>query len=339
MHNARKNYVLARDIINVWHPYYKNKPQPLDRASDLNVERLVEETMAYVGKYNFVDEDGRDFDDPLDSDSKTVSVRKSGNKVTISSVENKIGALRVVVFNHNTDGLDYFFIPLDDIKTLSKFASGKNSYKKIIESQYNLTKKTYARLEDYRASSFEELAINGTTTKLKQQTQPKLKEIKMTNTAIDLAENMLVSMGATHREVVRSLLEQLVITARVTPLPIPVTTASKKSAPATAKKPPSGVKEIRADEAPNKKVYDARHLGSYSHYVNLRTHRDNNESVVISVPDGQGGRNCSKVITPDLLHDTSILPANGIITIPCLEDGSLRFNKKISSKKRAIFEI
>ena len=320
MHNARKNYVLARDIINVWHPYYKNKPQPLDRASDLNVERLVEETMAYVGKYNFVDEDGRDFDDPLDSDSKTVSVRKSGNKVTISSVENKIGALRVVVFNHNTDGLDYFFIPFDDIKTLSKFASGKNSYKKIIESQYNLTKKTYARLEDYRASSFEELAINGITTKLKQQTQPKLKEIKMTNTAIDLAENMLVSMGATHREVVRSLLEQLVLT--LNKQPIESTPLVPNAVTKTVSKTGSRVTEIQLTTNTIRK--DKRFPNANHFSINLKKYRDAGLAVRLVFPNGTK----SNVLTPKVLK--SEVQKSGVLGIPCNADGSI---KQINTKR------
>lgn len=168
--NVNKNYKLINEIVNKYHPSFKNNPEyqkfALEFHDVLNVERLVEYTLAEVGGYNFVDEVGRDFDCAYDSDSKTVTVVNNGGKqqcrvMIIGSVENKIGSLRVTVYNPFKDEVDFMYIPKDDVPLLMENDGTRgtaNYSKKRIRANWSWSSDSYNKLEKYRISSFEELA-------------------------------------------------------------------------------------------------------------------------------------------------------------------------------------
>ena len=68
-----------------------------------NVEHLVELALAEVGGYNWLDEEGYDFDDENASDSKTCTLREYDKALCISKIENKIGSFRMVIYNEFKD--------------------------------------------------------------------------------------------------------------------------------------------------------------------------------------------------------------------------------------------
>jgi hypothetical protein len=113
-----KEYLIMCDIVCKYHPDYKGSRRAIKNAHHYNVERLVEETMAHVGKYKFIDSDHCDFSDG--SDSKTASIRLSptgssgigtiGNVISAGGISKK-GALRLVIYNSITQTLMYYFLP------------------------------------------------------------------------------------------------------------------------------------------------------------------------------------------------------------------------------------
>jgi len=161
-----KNQLLMEQIVCVYHPEFV-KSQDLrnfgqSHAEIFNIERLIEESLAAVGGYAFVDAAGYDFL-PDYSDSKTVSVVNNGkNKVIIiSNVENKIGALRVTIYNPFNDMIDYMFIPPDAVAYLQENDGTKgtaNANKKRIRTSWTNYTNYYNKLERFRVRSFVELA-------------------------------------------------------------------------------------------------------------------------------------------------------------------------------------
>ena len=158
----QKNYLLMRDVITKYHPDFVNSEElrkyGLTHSHIFNCERLVEEALAAVGGYTFVDEEGRDFDDIDDSDSKTVSIQPSRPVMEINGVENKIGSLRITVYNPLKEGLDYLYVPKSDLKVLKEPCYGKMSHRERLKTSYNSIYDSYNRLQPYRVDSFEDLA-------------------------------------------------------------------------------------------------------------------------------------------------------------------------------------
>ena len=157
-----KNKALMQEVIVKHHPEFKNRPElssyGLEYSEMFNIERLIEETLAAVGKYHFVDGDGYDFTDY--SDSKTVTINKNTLKAEISSVENKIGALRITAFNPVSNSVDYFFVPADDLDDVRLPCYGKHHHKKRVVFQYNEQKDHYNQFEKYRLPSFVRMATS-----------------------------------------------------------------------------------------------------------------------------------------------------------------------------------
>lgn len=157
-----RELALIRDAVAKHHPaFIKNKELTafaLDMPTRFNVERLIEETLATIGDLKFVDEDGYDFL-PDYSDSKTCSVNAKDYSGTINSVENKIGSLRITMYNPFTDGLAYFFIHKKYVDRVKSPCYGKNSHKERIQYSYSKVHRDhYGWLEEYRVDSFKELA-------------------------------------------------------------------------------------------------------------------------------------------------------------------------------------
>lgn len=167
---AGKARALIRDVILPHHPDYIDpavRLLALKRPEHYNVERLVEESLAYVGGYNFIDAAHADFDDAVNSDSKTSSfkmyVNARGYKIysgKISSVLSdsgveKTGALRITIYNPVTDSIMYYYLPKSEWSRMvykTKKGSG------CIDFSYNPNTDTIPKLELYRVASFKELA-------------------------------------------------------------------------------------------------------------------------------------------------------------------------------------
>lgn len=159
-----KNLVLMRDVIIKYHPEFSRSADlqryGLKHPEIFNCERLIEECLAAVGGYDFVDEAGRDFNDDWNSDSKTTTVIPDGHSRTavISGLENKIGSLRITIYNPFKDAVDFAYIPRRDVARLKERSYGKSFYKEKIRGRWSEKFDHYNSLEDFRVSTFEALA-------------------------------------------------------------------------------------------------------------------------------------------------------------------------------------
>ncbi|HEY6438200.1 MAG TPA: hypothetical protein VIY47_16530 [Ignavibacteriaceae bacterium] len=134
----------------------------------IDVENLTEHALAHNGGYEFVNEAERDFNDRNDSDSKTVSVNPKTGKAEIVGVENKIGSIRITVFNPiSPESISYLYIPSDYLPLLSRECYGVNAGKKrlcitwsmVRPKRYKDKKIGYFNMyEKFRLDTFEELA-------------------------------------------------------------------------------------------------------------------------------------------------------------------------------------
>ena len=165
-----KSLVLMRDVICIYHPDFRRsrdlQSYGLRQPHIFNVERLVEESLAAVGPYKFIDGEHCDFDDGTDSKTASIRVnpvRVGGNSHTgeISNVETagggrKMGALRCTIYNPHQDNLKFYFLPRDmwsqNITIHPTSWIGKIMYTYHRPSDY------INKLEGYQCSSFEELA-------------------------------------------------------------------------------------------------------------------------------------------------------------------------------------
>lgn len=165
-----KKLLLLQDIVCNYHPRFikdsNRKQWALESPEDFNVERLVEQSFAAVGPYNFIDSAHCDFDDG--TDSKTASIRLNpktagGNShvgeisgVTTAGGSLKLGALRTIIYNPHINKLMYYFLPRDlwenNITYHPTSGVGKIVY------SYHRPTDYIAKFDGYQCSSFEELA-------------------------------------------------------------------------------------------------------------------------------------------------------------------------------------
>ena len=160
-----KSLVLMRDVICKYHPSFRKSKDlqgyGMKHSEIFNVERLIEESLAAVGGYDFVDADGYDFNDKWNSDSKTVTVIPDGHSKTavIGGIENKIGSLRVTIYNPFKESLDFMYIPRHSVQRLKEPCYGKGGVnKEKLRVRWNTANDHYNGFEDFRVKSFEALA-------------------------------------------------------------------------------------------------------------------------------------------------------------------------------------
>jgi hypothetical protein len=155
-----KNLVLMRDVICVYHPSFNSSRDlqkfGLEMPDRFNIERLIEETLAAVGPYRYVDKEGYDFTDY--SDSKTTTINANTRVGTIGSVETKIGALRITAYNPFKEAADFFYVSKRDLKYVKSPCYGVNDHKERIVFTYSSKSDAYGMFEDYRVKDFRELA-------------------------------------------------------------------------------------------------------------------------------------------------------------------------------------
>ena len=175
-----KTKTLLRDVVFKYHPEVKDDEKVKEFLSNhndwVNIERMVEETMAAVGGYNFVDGEGYDFDDGealgcANSECKTASIYPkpipSGNcnsyKLEISNVsrcgpqgKDKSGTLRVVLFNPITDTTHYYYIPKAQWENMIVYHPTSKVGK--IVAQWNSVTNSINKLDKFEVKNFEVLA-------------------------------------------------------------------------------------------------------------------------------------------------------------------------------------
>ena len=155
-----KSLILMRDVICLYHPEFRKSKDlcvyGMKHPDIFNVERLIEESLAALGPYEFVDQAGYDFTDY--SDSKTTTVAEYDQVMAIGKVESKIGALRITIYNPFKQACDFMFIPYIEWQRLKECNYGKAEHTERLRARWNSTYDHYNRFEDYRVGSFKELA-------------------------------------------------------------------------------------------------------------------------------------------------------------------------------------
>jgi hypothetical protein len=166
-----KNKLLATEIVAKYHPTYRRhserKANLLKNPDHYKLTYLVEEAMASVGSRKFVDGDHYDLDDY--SEIKTASIRSTTSTkngtcfageitgVTGASGNEKVGPIRLVIYNPHTDSLMYYMLPKDVwAKTITRHPTsgiGKVTY------TYNSTTDSIKKFDGYRVKSFRQLAL------------------------------------------------------------------------------------------------------------------------------------------------------------------------------------
>lgn len=138
-------------------PTKTSQQMALSYPKGYNIEHLVEIAMSKVGGYQFVDAEGYDFDDF--SDSKTTTVNTNTKTMTISSVETKIGALRICCYNPHNESIDFFFVPASRLDDVRLSCYGKDCHKQRILARYNEPGNHYNQFEEFRVPDFKTLAM------------------------------------------------------------------------------------------------------------------------------------------------------------------------------------
>lgn len=152
-----KAYNLLRDVIIPHHPKYRDSQVReflLDCAEDFNCEHIVEKLLPRLSKGKFTYVDQAHMDNCDGSDTKVLMLNPKRKRGEISAVQNKAGALRVVVVNPMVDRTDYFYIPKQAVKKLKEQCYGKRIHFERIFVAYNEKKQSYGLLDDYRVESF-----------------------------------------------------------------------------------------------------------------------------------------------------------------------------------------
>lgn len=165
-----KQTAILRDIAFKYHPNLSKLSLTSQReilaTANLcpkvyNAEHIVELSLAHIGGYSFVDQAYRDYNDVDNSDSKTGTVNINTRRVEVGGLENKIGAIRLLVWNPILDVLDYFFVPHDmwRFEGYSYKCHGKNKKDKLrFLFTWNSITNHYNKFEIFRLKDFVELA-------------------------------------------------------------------------------------------------------------------------------------------------------------------------------------
>ena len=167
-----KSLVLMRDVICEYHPRFRKSAEirrfGLECPDHFKVERLVEECLAALGPYEFVDGDHYDFSDF--SDSKTASIRlnpvQPGRNTHIGEIAGvetagggqKAGSLRCTIYNPHKPGgeLKFYFLPRSFWKNYITIHPSSGVGK--IMYSYNRVHDDIVKFSGYECSSFKELA-------------------------------------------------------------------------------------------------------------------------------------------------------------------------------------
>lgn len=162
---------ILNEVVAKHHPDFVNNEYMQKAAASFpsyfNAEGLIEQTLAHVGGYDFIDGAYEDFSDG--SEAKTATIAWSGKgsikhvttpKDRYGNVVEKSGPLRVIVNNDISEELEYYFIPKaywQDMYTCGGAQGGAYTSGKI-DIYYNSTTGRIEKLRHFRVETFEELA-------------------------------------------------------------------------------------------------------------------------------------------------------------------------------------
>ena len=157
-----KHELMMKEIVCKYHPDFMNnkgmKKFAMENSRLFDIERLVELTLAHTGGLEFVDAAGYDYDDM--SDSKTTSVNTITNTVEVMGVENKIGALRICIYNPKISRIYYMFIPAADVPSVRRRCFGVNDHKQRLRFKWSgQYTDHYNSFEQYRISDFVTMSL------------------------------------------------------------------------------------------------------------------------------------------------------------------------------------
>jgi len=158
-----KRKLLLEKVIFPYHPTF-SKVVDLDNINPewFDVSLLLEETMSYVGGYEWLNLPHMDFSDGSDCKSSTINERKRGliDRVVSHGGKEKFGMLRVVVYNSIKQKIMYYALPKKEwfpmIRRHSTNKQGSIGYGYKVESD------TIPKFEDFRCQTFEELCLQKT---------------------------------------------------------------------------------------------------------------------------------------------------------------------------------
>jgi hypothetical protein len=157
-----KHQRILQDIAHRHLPEYGTQvslPALLSNWRHYNVEHIVEDAMARVGGYEYVNADHYDNSDY--SETKTGTLRKHDKTVSISNIISrytstpKAGDIRAVIFNEFTTLLEYFFMPKAGWESIREYGDAN---KDILRAKYNPNTGIINKWEQFRVPDFETLA-------------------------------------------------------------------------------------------------------------------------------------------------------------------------------------
>jgi hypothetical protein len=162
-----KSQCILKDIAHQHLPEYQQGnqlPTLITNWRHYSVEHIVEDAMAHVGGFRYVDQDHYDNSDY--SETKTGTCRRHDRTATISGILSrhtktaKAGDIRAVVYNEFTQQLDYFFLPKADWEQMREYGEANCS---ILRTKYQPATDVYTKWERFRVKDFETLAKTAAT--------------------------------------------------------------------------------------------------------------------------------------------------------------------------------
>ena len=168
-----KATVLFNEVIAKYHPDISTNPEIRDflasRIQWLNIEALIEQTMAAVGGYNFIGGAHRDFSDGTECKTGSVAPKPSVSSVNsymvrITNIESCAGttkgSIRAVIYNPHTQTCDYYYIPKSDLNTVLRLTHGNGpGTEKHLHATWNKKTNKNNKLDPYQVENFQTLAI------------------------------------------------------------------------------------------------------------------------------------------------------------------------------------
>lgn len=155
----KKRELLLREVIIPNHPTFRESVNiETINPEWFDVSLLLEEAMAYVGGYDWVNLPHMDFSDGSDCKSSTVNERKRGliDRVISHGGKEKSGMLRVVIYNSISQKVMYYALPKKAwISMAKRHPTNKQGS---ISYGYKVETDSIPKLEDFRCATFLELS-------------------------------------------------------------------------------------------------------------------------------------------------------------------------------------
>lgn len=157
----KKKETLVREVIWEYHPTFSQAWVSFESInfSWLDTSELMEETMAHVGNYEYIDAEHADFTDGSDCKTASVNIKKQGkiDRVVSHAGKEKSGMLRVVIYNAITGKVMFYALPKWFWRPLVKLHG--THHMGGISYSYRPDGDRIPKLEEFRCKTFEELCL------------------------------------------------------------------------------------------------------------------------------------------------------------------------------------